>query len=208
MRILWLGLTAIWLALIGVGLYAVNRYQIVAGQAGDPPPTWPVDSALQPVSGRNVLLQFLHPHCPCSRRNLDEVSWLLARAGGQLDVHLVFVRPPGAPEGWEQTTLWQKATALPGVHVCLDRDGQEARRFGVKTSGHTLFFDQQRRLCFSGGITGSGGHVEESGGRHAIFELMTANILPTRRFAVFGCALFSDETDGAERLKGAFPCPR
>jgi hypothetical protein len=196
------------LALIGVGVYAINGYQTIPGQVGEPPDTWPAASTLQPVAGRNALLQFLHPHCPCSRRSLDEVGWLMARAGGQLDVYLVFVAPPGAPDAWDQTGLWRQASALAGVHLRLDRDGQEARRFGVRTSGHTLFFDQHRRLRFSGGITGSGGHVDEDGGRRAVFELLTADALPMQRFAVFGCALLADEAGGMECLKGGSTCPR
>ena len=44
------------------------------------------------------------------------MNWprLMARAGGRLDAHVLFVEPADAPADWLQGDLWSEAAAIPG----------------------------------------------------------------------------------------------
>jgi hypothetical protein len=37
----------------------------------------------------------IHPHCPCSRASIGELSILMAHSRGRLAAFVVFVEPPG-----------------------------------------------------------------------------------------------------------------
>ena len=78
---------------------------------------------------------------------------MVAQSGGTIHPHVVFFKPSGTAEDWEQTDLWKSAAAIPGVAVSIDVDGAEAQRFQATTSGHTLLYDAEGKLLFSGGIT-------------------------------------------------------
>ena len=71
-----------------------------------------------------------------------------------------------------------------------DLDGAEARRFGAETSGHTLLFDLDGNLLFSGGITQSRGHAGGNAGESAIVSLVNTRTADRARTLVFGCSLF------------------
>ena len=72
-----------------------------------------------------------------------------------------------------------------------DADGREAKRFGVETSGQTLLYDANGRLIFSGGITGSRGHVGENAGELALISLINGGQAERNATSVFGCPLFA-----------------
>jgi hypothetical protein len=78
---------------------------------------------------------------------------------------------------------------MPGVRVFVDRDGAEAKRFGVATSGQVLFYDAQRRLRFTGGITAGRGHAGDNAGADAIVSLVDHGTTVEPETPVFGCAL-------------------
>jgi hypothetical protein len=202
------GLVVVWLVPIGIGVHALSSYAVVSGPAAAAPVSWPAECAVQPATGRFTLLQFLHPHCPCSRRSLDELRWLLAHSSEELDAIIFFVAPSGAPDGWQHTRLWDDAQALPRTKVLVDHHGAEARRFGAKTSGHTLLFDGQHQCRFSGGLVGVGGHVDSSSGRRAVFDILTTGASSIQRTPVFGCQLVSEEPEQTACAKGESACPR
>jgi hypothetical protein len=135
---------------------------------------------------------FVHPHCPCTRTSLDELTWLLSRAEGRTTTHLLFVVPPGAPPDWADSPLWRQAQALPDVRAALDTEGREARIFGAKVSGQVLLYDGGGRLLFRGGITAGRGHGGDCPGRAAVLACLTSSRSDPVAAPVYGCPLFQE----------------
>jgi hypothetical protein len=90
--------------------------------------------------------------------------------------------------------LWRSAEAIPGVTVRADQDGNEARCFQAKTSGHVALYDVHGKLLFSGGITSSRGHSGDNAGRSAIMKLLKHE-MAVGETPVFGCSLLSPEPE-------------
>ena len=188
----------IWLFGIGVGLRFVLAYENSPGTVRGVPKTWPAQSQLQHSAVLPTLVMMVHPHCPCSRASLDELSLLLAKVPGRVKAHVVFVRPLGVPEKWEIAELWARAANIPGVKLSVDNDGVEARRFGSSTSGQVMLYNPAGQLLFSGGITISRGQVGENDGRSAIVALLTQGQATTDETPVFGCELLGKAKDREE----------
>lgn len=185
-------LVTVWFAGMGLGFATLERHATTPGTQATAPARWPAESALPLASaGRATLLLFAHPHCPCTRATMGELEVLLARRTGKVDACVVFVRPPGSPEGWERTDLWERAAGIPGVAVRADVDGVEAARFGARTSGQVLVYDAEGELRFAGGITGSRGHSGDNAGRTAAEAAVVGPREAPTSSLVFGCSLLA-----------------
>ncbi len=79
--------------------------------------------------------------------------------------------------------------ALPGLTIWPDLGGEEARRFGMATSGHVLLYDPEGRRIFSGGITPARGHRGDNRGRQAVLDRILGTERGIAESPVFGCAL-------------------
>jgi hypothetical protein len=119
----------------------------------------------------------------------------MAHSQGRLSAYVLFLKPAGFSEDWEQTDLWQSAANIPGVKVMLDGDGKEARLFHAGTSGQTVLYDPHGRLLFSGGITGSRGHFGDNAGQASIVSLVNAEVPSQTETSVFGCPLFDPQSE-------------
>lgn len=179
---------AVWALAAGLGMAWLNRYSAAPGEPGDPPAHWPQESRVARHRGRATLVLLAHPECPCTRASLGELEILMARSRAPLAVYALFV-DPGGSVSLETTDLWKLAAAIPGVKVLRDRDGSEATRFRLSTSGHVLLYDGQGQLQFSGGITKSRGHSGDNAGRDAIVAFLNRGAAPWARTSVFGCSL-------------------
>jgi hypothetical protein len=182
-------LVASWLAAVAAAGWLLFAEQAAPGEAAAPPGRWPADSRLSREPDRPALVLFAHPHCPCARASLEELAWVLARAGGRADAWVVLVLPPGAPAGWERGGLWD----LTGARVATDPDGAEARRFGAATSGQVLVYGRDGRLAFRGGITAARGHQGANPGRAAALEALGGGTT-VRETPVFGCPLWGEDS--------------
>jgi hypothetical protein len=151
--------------------------------------------------GQPTLVLLAHPQCSCTVASLDELGEALARARTPPKAYVLFLKPEGFSNGWEQTDSWRIAAALPGVTAVRDDSGREARRFGAATSGQTLLYDADGTLLFSGGITAARGHAGDNAGRSELVSLLnrgqsaraaTFNSGQSVHDAtsVFGCPLF------------------
>jgi hypothetical protein len=200
-RSLAMGLAiAAWLALVASGFAFWEKYETTPGQIHRS------EDAAHPSLGKWEFVLFVHPHCPCTRATIQELAELVQRAGPNVLVRVVFVRPEDAPTGWERSELWNAAAAIPGVQVSCDEDGSEAHRAGAATSGHLVVYDPTGRVAFHGGITRGRGQAGESPGREAILSLLAGSEPASRQTPVFGCELFSrDRCD--DKVKGT-PCPK
>src|SRR3954470_3190570 len=115
----------VWGAGVALGAQVLWRYSATPGRSGQAPERWPATVPVQFHHGRPPLVMLAHPRCPCTRASLAELARLTAR--GDADVWVLFLRPEGAQAGWEKTSLWDTAAAIPGVHVLADMDGAAAR---------------------------------------------------------------------------------
>jgi hypothetical protein len=174
---------------VAYGMAVMWDYQYGAGSPARPPAHWPSDTRLERVPDRPTLVMLLHPQCPCSRASIGELARLMARLEGRLTARLLFLKPAGTPDGWEDTDLWQSAAVIPGVTVLADADGAEARRFGALTSGQVVVYDAGGRLLWNGGITPSRGHAGDNEGRDTIVALLAGERMEARPTPVFGCSL-------------------
>jgi hypothetical protein len=178
-----------WLCLLAYGARTLARYSTEPGAEQSAPPTWPTASTLRPVAGLNTVVMFVHPKCPCSRASLAELEIVMNDTRSHAAAFIVFLRPADVEVGWEQTDTWETAGRIPRTTRMVDREGQEAKRFGARTSGLTLVYDARGRLEFGGGITESRGHVGDSVARQALLAMLENAPTDLHDHAVFGCPL-------------------
>jgi hypothetical protein len=139
--------------------------------------------------GRFTLVMTLHPQCPCSRATLNELSQLMTRTGEQIDAHVLFVQPPGAPANWCDGDLWKQAMVISGVTISIDHDAKDASILGATTSGQVMVYDASGKIRFSGGITDGRGHEGDNAGLSSILELIRAGRTAVATTPVYGCSL-------------------
>lgn len=186
----------VWALLLVAGFSWQWQYQAAAGAVAPAPIMWPADTRIEFAPSGQTFLMLLHPHCPCSRASVEELAQIMARCQGRLTAIVLLVHPDGTPLGWEQSDLWNAASAIPGVRVMADPQGVETSRFGALTSGQTLLYSSDGKLLFAGGITESRGHIGDNAGASFVTSLVlgevkTAAGAPAPRTSVYGCPLFS-----------------
>jgi hypothetical protein len=192
-----------WCLAVGAGLLELEGYANRPGDISQPPARWPAESRLPRTAERPCLLLFAHPRCPCTRATLSELERFLARHADSADACVVFTKPAGEAEGWEQTDLLQKAKAIAGLATFVDDGGIETRRFRAHTSGVAMLYGAQGRLLFYGGLTASRGHEGASAGLAALEALLGGEQAAMSHTEVFGCPL---ETPGTEGNQGDQEC--
>jgi len=190
-------LTSFWIIAIGYGFHALMVYKGRAGSAGAMPAVWPRNDLIIPSSDKPQLVMFAHPRCPCTRASLGQLELLVAQAQGKFDAVVLFAEPVDEKEAWSNTATIDFARSIPGVRTVLDKDGEVTRRFGAKTSGHAVVYAPTGKLLFSGGITGSRGHLGENGGSDSVLQLVSGGEMRPRQITakVFGCGLFDQCTN-------------
>ena len=181
----------VWLCVVAVGIVMLERYAANAGDAADALATWPGASSLERSHATATLVAVLHPACPCSRSTVAELDRIMARRGGQLRVHVLFVLPDEAsvPSLWPSDTA-ALAARIPGVELRVDLGGKEATLFNAKTSGQVFLYDASGALRFDGGITPARGHEGDSDGKAAVLAVLAGGGPERTSTAVFGCELF------------------
>jgi hypothetical protein len=203
---------AVWGMAVAGGAMHLWGYAQRPGDAGRAPGDWRADSALRHTPGRTAIVMALHPHCPCSDASVEALSRLLTwrRSPADADVFVLLVKPPDAPDGWDETRLARRVSAIPGITVIKDEGGHEAHRFAAETSGQAVAYDGDGRLVFAGGVTPARGHAGDCAGLDVLRALVApppaavptagphANPGPTAastvaaRTPVYGCPLFNE----------------
>jgi hypothetical protein len=187
----WLRIvTALWLIAAVAGLSMLWKYDNAPGVQATAPERWPASSALARTPGQPTLILLAHPQCSCTPASLAELAEVLARASRRPSTYILFLKPEGFANGWEQTGLWKTAASIPGVTLVRDDEGREAQRFGSATSGQTLLYDGDGTLRFNGGITGSRAHAGDNAGRRSLVALLGGERAERAVTSVFGCPLF------------------
>jgi hypothetical protein len=188
----WAAVVSLWLLLVLSGMFALARYSNAPAAKDPAPDQWPSASGISADPQRPTLVMLAHPHCPCTRASLAELSRLVTRLPGQLSVYVLFIRPRGAEADWESTDLVERAGQIPGVHVKVDDEGREAALFGARTSGEAILYGKDGRRLFHGGITSARGHEGDNVGSTRIVSLVSGGSTEEAQSAVFGCALMND----------------
>ncbi len=188
-RLTW-GVGALWLAVVIGGTFVMMRYANTPGKSGTAPTDWPTASTISRNQQHPTFVMFMHPHCPCSRASVEELSQLMAHCQGRVDVHVFFLRPADMDLDWVHSDSWTAASRIPGVQLHCDDNAREARLFGAETSGDTELFDATGRLVFHGGITAARGHAGDNAGQTAVQAFVLDHTTPPRSAPVFGCSLF------------------
>jgi hypothetical protein len=199
MRILPVTLITLWVLTVGAGTLLLwdyeNSPEMKTRQA---PANFPAESSIPQDGERPTLLMFAHPHCPCTRASVAELSRLMTGAQGRVNARVLFIKPSGADGAWVETGLWEAAASIPGVGVSADEGGREAARFGAGASGSTLLYDASGRLLFNGGVTAARGHEGDNAGRDALVSLLAGAADDAAETPVYGCQLFGPECRGKE----------
>ena len=185
-----------WVVALGYGMQVLLKYETTPGPSGTTLAKWPAASVISRPPNKPMLLMVAHPHCPCTRASVAELAQIMAHAPREVEATVIFVKPSGADKNWDDTDLRRSGAAIPGVKVLTDEGGIEAARFGAQTSGHTLVFDRDGMLVFSGGITATRGHAGGKAGENAALAALQEQAPDRDRTAVFGCSLANRNWDG------------
>lgn len=194
----------LWLVGLGIGMRTMLNYEDGPASAGLPPKMGPSESRIQRTLGLPTIVVMAHPRCPCTKATIGELALLMARLQNRVTATVVFVRPNGVPEKWEETDLWHDAQQIPGVRVKNDPGGKEAALFGAQASGQAVLYDAAGQLQFSGGITASRGHSGDNAGRSAIVGVVTIIVEKQnqRQTPVYGCYLRDPEARAENGSEG------
>lgn len=179
----------IWVALISIGHLVLFEYEMTASPLADTKRIFPMKSKIRIAHGRQNIIVFLHPCCPCSDATVEEFRQLMREGEKDSVGTVVFYMPPKEEGEWSLRPIITSVKRIRNVSVVYDTDGSQAALFGATTSGHVLVYDGRGLLQFSGGITGSRGHA----GENHNFDVAKNSILAKNpKFAtapVFGCSL-------------------
>jgi len=194
-RLALLSAILLWFVAVGAGLLFLWSYANAPGVAAAAPSRWPTASRIKPAPDRATLVMLTHPQCPCTRASIEELDQLMAHCQGRVNAYVVLMKPHGFADDWVETDLWRHALRIPGVSVLVDEDGTETHQFRAETSGQVLLYGTDGRLLFSGGITGSRGHVGDNFGESAIESLINTGSADNDHGLVFGCPLFNPDSE-------------
>ncbi|MBV8518211.1 MAG: RedB protein [Acidobacteria bacterium] len=191
-RIIIVAASLLWAVTIATAFAAIRHFETTPGEAAVAGAAWPSSTVVPRHSGEWTLVMLVHPRCSCSRASMEELEAILEKSPAVQPYVLVY-RPHDARPGWERGSVLDAASRLRRVHVIIDEDGKEAKRFGGYTSGTILLYDRQARLRFAGGITSLRGHSGINKGREDVIRIATSGN-GNGAHPVFGCAIEKKET--------------
>lgn len=175
-----------WVTALALGFALLAGWEITPGTASPAPARWPIAATISRSGEHPTIVMFAHPYCPCTRASLAELAAVMRDDRHDATATVVFFAPDDAVE--LDSPTWAAAGDLPRTRRVLDHGGVLAKLFGATTSGHLVIYDREGGLLFSGGITGSRGHVGDNIGRRSVLARLTEQpAQPT--YDVFGCSL-------------------
>lgn len=169
------------------GLAAVAAHQILPGQAGAGPASWPALAGFSNDARKPTLVMLAHPGCPCTLASLRELERIQGETSVGLTAHILFLEVPGAQN--EDSATIRLARTIPGVVVKTGQPARAAQIWGARTSGQAFLYDRAGVLRFSGGLTPARGHEGLNVGHSAVESFVRSGKLETDHAPVFGCSL-------------------
>ncbi|MAT69365.1 MAG: hypothetical protein CMJ58_07535 [Planctomycetaceae bacterium] len=179
----------LWLGLCLYGLASLLAYSQTPGLSARPPHRTNVDVPRPADSSCYELVVAIHPHCPCTRATLEQLSRILRATQKQLRVTALFYCPGDVPDSFVETDLLSTAQSLPGTTIVIDLDGAQAARFQMYTSGATVLYAPSGEPVFFGGITVSRGHAGDCLGTDAVIAAVNRQERLATHTNVYGCPL-------------------
>jgi hypothetical protein len=176
-----------WVAVVCVATVWVWNYKTTPGVASKPPAAWPGSVALD--RSRTTLVVALHPLCTCSDATISELARVMSSVEARPAVYALFYDYEPRTRPVNETSLWRRAAAIPGVVVMRDPGGEMAKSFGAETSGDVIAYGADGRLLFHGGVTAARGHEGDSFGRQRLLAVLRGEAPDKRESPVFGCNL-------------------
>ena len=197
----------VWILGVVTGLVVISNYESRPGENPGQSNLWPSTAAFTYSTEKPTVVMFVHPHCPCTRASLAEIARVHAVC--RESVEFKFVMFDAGTDEWRKSDLVETALSISENNHVWDFDGQEARRFKVKTSGHVLLYDAQGQLLFSGGVTSSRGHEGSNLGQTELIAKIKSCCAESRKLAnvnglekvetpVFGCGLFDESEEDCD----------
>lgn len=188
-----------WLGLVACGLGALANYGATPGAVGEVPNVWPTNTAsgLTLAEERHTLVLAVHPRCPCTRSTINELARALGASQEQPTIYALIFEPAleddtDPDESFARTQIRTRLSDLPGVVMVRDPGSEIASRFGAMTSGHTLVYDADGSLRFSGGLTPTRAHEGPNTGSASLIELLNGGAAIADDAPVYGCPLCPD----------------
>lgn len=182
-------LAAVWLFAVSVGLVQLYNYGAKPGVLSAVIVRWPIETVIKKGNAPFQLVMVAHPRCPCTRASIGELESIMTKARGQINAHILFVKPKEVSRDWTETDLVETAKKIPGVNVYIDQEAKQAKLFGGTTSGQIFLFDTIGKPVFSGGITASRGHSGDNLGKKNILALINNKSIAQTKTPFFGCLL-------------------
>lgn len=179
----------IWAGLLFTGHLVLFEYEMTAGPLGNSKRIFPEKSSVQLTHGRQNIILFLHPACPCSAASVDEFHELMREGENDSVGKVVFFMPVDRESEWSLLPLISSVKRIPNVSVTYDATGDQAELFGATTSGHVFIYDARGILQFSGGITASRGHTGDNKNLDIAKNTIIARSPKFATTPVFGCSL-------------------
>ncbi len=195
----------VWCAFVAAITLTTWGYDVTPGPDVAVPEVWPSETAIAAprIGTGSRLMCFLHPKCGCSAVTVNCLKQLLTEHDSKNRPEVLFVcYSPSSHSGWTDEAMLKSCRDVPGASVFLDTDGADARRFGIRTSGHVLLYSSEGRLLFGGGLTASRGHAGPSAGQDALRECLRTSVATDRRYPVFGCSI---QANGLSNLRSEIP---
>lgn len=187
-------LIAIWMVFLGFGSWYLWSYENTPGATAHFSSHIPARHNVALDAERPTIIVFAHPHCPCSRASISELTKSLSQFQNKFRTKVYFYIPPGKDIQWAHSSLWEKTQRLPDTEVFIDPDGKIARAFEAKISGETFVLSPQDKILYHGGMTASRGHEGESAGSRGLADIARRGVASVVESPVFGCSLFKEET--------------
>jgi hypothetical protein len=216
-------LVVLWVAALLPAAGMLLRYEWTAGAMAAAPAKltddvadgagWTKDGGIQD-SRDGLLIVAIHPLCSCTRATLEELETSAAGWKEPYRAEFLIYSPKGESQkdgtlrgvgsaaefDWRRSAYVSAAQRALHARVVMDAGGAAAARLGALTSGEVLYYSAangrgERRLLFSGGVTGGRGMVGENGGIEALeravreTELSSGADRAGAHTPVYGCGL-------------------
>ena len=171
----------LWFAVVAGGLVALMRYDATPAPAHVVTNQWPSSSTITPDNKRPMMIMAVHPRCSCTQATLHELERMLPRMENKARVVVLLLGKTGN----------RYEDVVTGMHLeyLHDPSGQEARKFGLTTSGEVAIYSPSGTLLYTGGITGARAHEGDNSGEDAAIAAITGEGNSQKQAPVYGCEL-------------------
>lgn len=173
----------LWLAVVAGGLFALMHYDATPAAAHIVTNRWPSSSSITPDDKRPMMIMAVHPQCSCTQATLHELERMLPRMDNKARIIVLLLGKTG--------NRYEDEVASMHIEYRHDPSGQEARKFGLTTSGEVAIYSPTGALLYTGGITGARAHEGDNSGEDAAIAAVTGEGDSKKQAPVYGCELSS-----------------